>query len=55
MTETVEDFQIRKIKLAIAKIENNGEEIKEWKILRLAGLRGNISDKVRTKLEQDSQ
>ena len=53
VTETVEDFQIRRVEWAIAELEDRGEEIKEWKILRLAALRKGLSDKVRIKLEQD--
>ena len=50
--ETVEDFQIRRIEWAIAFLEKEGEEVKEWKILRLAALGKDLSDKVRFKLEQ---
>lgn len=53
VTETVEDFQIRRIEWAVEELENRGEEIKEWKILRLARLRESLSDKVRIKLEKE--
>ncbi len=53
VTETVEHFQIRRVEWAIAELEDRGEEIKEWKILRLAALRKDLSNKVRIKLEQD--
>ncbi len=46
-TETVEDFQIRRIKWAVKELDEQGEEIRLWKILRLAGLRENCSEKVR--------
>ena len=52
VTETVEDFQIRRIKWAVEELECGGEEIKEWKILKLAGLRDNLTPKVRTYLEK---
>ncbi len=52
MTETVEDFQIRRIKWTIAKLDRQGEEIKEWKISRLAGLPEDLSDRVREYLER---
>lgn len=51
VTETVEDFQIRRIKWAIAELDRQGEEIKEWKILRLAGLKEDLSNRVREHLE----
>ena len=53
ITEAVEDFQIRRIEWAITELNDKGENIQEWKILRLAGLRENLSDKVRITLEQE--
>ena len=50
--ETLEDYQIRRIQWAVKELNNRGEEIKEWKILRLAGLRKNLSDKVKIYLLQ---
>ena len=47
VTERVEDFQIRRIKWAIAQLNRQGEEVKEWKILRLAGLGNNCTDEVK--------
>ena len=47
IVETVEDFQIRRIEWAIAELEKRGEEIKEWKIFKLAGLRSNCTEKVK--------
>ena len=52
VTETVEDFQIRRIEWAVKELDCQGEEIKEWKILRLASLREDVSDKVRRFLEE---
>ena len=37
VTETVEEFQIRRIEWAIRELDRRGEEKKDWKILRLAG------------------
>ena len=45
--ETVEDFQIRRVQWAVEELDRQGEEVMEWKILKLAGLRENCSDKVR--------
>ena len=47
VTETLEDYQIRRIQWAVKELNNRGEEIKEWKILRLAALRKDLSDKVK--------
>ncbi|MGL6337660.1 MAG: hypothetical protein ACRC80_00800 [Waterburya sp.] len=52
VTETIEDFQIRRIKWAVETLDCQGEEIKEWKILRLAGLREDLSAKVKKFLEE---
>ncbi|MDJ0742174.1 MAG: TnsD family transposase [Xenococcaceae cyanobacterium MO_167.B27] len=53
VTETIEDYQIRRIQWAVKELNLKGEEIKEWKIWRLAGLRENLSDKVRNVLEKE--
>lgn len=37
--ESVEDFQKRRIKWAIDELEKEGEEVKEWKIMRKAGIK----------------
>ena len=51
VTETIEDFQIRRIKWAIALLEDRGEEIREWRVLRLAGLRAETSERVKVYLQ----
>jgi hypothetical protein len=52
VTETIEDFQMRRIEWAVEELDRQGEEIKEWKILRLASLRQDVSDRVREFLEK---
>ena len=52
VVETVEDFQIRRIKWAVEELDRQGEEVMEWKILKLAGLRESCSAKVRQYLER---
>lgn len=47
VTETVEDFQIRRVEWAVKELDRQGEEIREWKIMRLAGLRDNCAEKVK--------
>lgn len=39
VTENITEFQLRRIKWAIQKIKNDGQEIKLWKIFRYAGIR----------------
>ncbi|MBW4599042.1 MAG: TnsD family transposase [Calothrix sp. FI2-JRJ7] len=51
VTETIEEFQIRRIKWAIKRLDDCGEEILAWKVLRLAGLRENYTEKVNVILE----
>ncbi len=50
--ETAEDFQIRRVKWAVEELDRQGEEIVEWKILKLAGLRENCSGRVKAKIEK---
>ncbi|MDJ0632624.1 MAG: TnsD family transposase [Xenococcaceae cyanobacterium MO_188.B29] len=52
VTETVEDFQIRRVEWAVKELDKQGEEIRSWKILRLSGLRGDCSERVREYLEK---
>jgi len=44
--ESVEMFQDRRIRWAIALLEQKGEEVKVWKIMRIAGLRNNYLERV---------
>ncbi|NEU78986.1 TnsD family Tn7-like transposition protein [Nostoc sp. UIC 10630] len=53
VTETVEDFQIRRIKWAIKRLDDCGEEIQPWKVIRLAALRENRSQRVQAALETE--
>lgn len=53
VTETVEDFQIRRIKWAIQRLDDCGEEIQPWKVIRLAALRENCSQRVQAFLENE--
>ena len=53
VTETVEEFQIRRIKWAIQWLDDSGEDILAWKVMRVAGLRENCSERVSAVLEQE--
>ncbi len=53
VTETVEDYQIRRIKWAFEELNLRGEEVKECKILRVAGLREDCDEEVRLALEKE--
>ncbi len=53
VTETVEDFQIRRIKWAIQRLDDCGEEIQSWKVIRLAALGENCSERVQAALESE--
>lgn len=48
--ESVEEFQLRRCKRIIDENINNDEEIKLWKIQRLAGIRSKEFDKIKEKL-----
>ncbi|GMA64211.1 hypothetical protein GCM10025859_46510 [Alicyclobacillus fastidiosus] len=45
--ETVEDFQLRRIKWAIREIEREGQDLQWWRIVRKAGIRGEAAEKIR--------
>ena len=51
--ETVEIFQIRRVKWAVQELNRQRQEIKEWKILRIAGLRKICSEQVRNAIEKE--
>ncbi|MGQ4650324.1 TnsD family Tn7-like transposition protein [Lyngbya aestuarii] len=53
VTESIEDYQIRRIKWAIAKLEQQGQEVQPWKVIRMAGLREDYSQKVQAALEDE--
>ncbi|MDQ0159473.1 TnsD family transposase [Alkalibacillus salilacus] len=52
VTESVDEYQIRRIHWATKELDNENEEIKEWKIMRKAALKPDISDVVRQEVEQ---
>lgn len=52
VTESIDEFQIRRIHWAVEELEKENEEVKEWMIMRKAGLKPTISDEVRNEIEQ---
>ena len=54
VVETVEAFQIRRVRSAIAQLAMENEEVQEWRVLRLAGLGDHVSSGVRKIIEQES-
>ena len=51
ITESIEDFQIRRIRWAIRELNRRQEPVVSWRVMRLAGLGENISNRVRAVLE----
>jgi hypothetical protein len=49
--ESIEDFQIRRIRWAMGELDRRREPMVAWRVMRLAGLGGNISDRVKRVLE----
>lgn len=47
MIEDIETFQIRRVRWIVKNMKINGEELKEWKIYREAGLRNTVSNEVK--------
>jgi Tn7-like transposition protein D/TniQ len=55
VTESIEDFQIRRIRWAVGELDRRREPVVSWRVMRLAGLGENISDRVQRALEDDLQ
>ncbi|MCM3325009.1 TnsD family transposase [Cytobacillus kochii] len=51
--ESREQFQIRRIKWACRALAVKGEEIMEWKVRRLAGIRDDVEEQVKIALEKE--
>lgn len=52
VTECIEDFQIRRVHWAAEQLDRQAKVIEPWKIIRMAGLRPNYSEKVARAIEQ---
>ncbi|QUH25552.1 TnsD family Tn7-like transposition protein [Serpentinicella alkaliphila] len=50
ITETTEEFQIRRVDNICEKLGSDGEILKKWKIVRIANLRSNYSNKVEERI-----
>jgi transposase len=53
VTETVEAFQIRRVKYIINYLRDRGEFLSEWKIVRKAGLKQVFTDEVRAVIQSE--
>lgn len=54
-TETVEQFQIRRIFWAVNKLADEGKNIVPWKVVRLAGLKKETADRLYSHIERAIQ
>ena len=52
ITESVEEFQLRRVDLICSNIQET-KELKVWKILKKAGLRSDVSERVIERIQQD--
>lgn len=52
VSESIEGFQVRRVKWCANQIRLMGEEVKEWKIIRMAGLRPDYSIKVQRAIDE---
>jgi Tn7-like transposition protein D len=53
VTESIEDFQIRRIRWAVGELDRRREPVVSWRVMRLAGLGENLSERVRSVLDVD--
>ena len=51
-TESIEDYQIRRVRWAVELLDLRGESIDRWKVIRMAGLRPDYSEKVGKAIEE---
>ncbi|WP_186431374.1 TnsD family Tn7-like transposition protein [Clostridium sp. BSD9I1] len=49
--ESIEDFQIRRVRKVVNDLIKNGDDISEWKIYRKAGIRKDCSEKVKNEIQ----
>jgi hypothetical protein len=54
VVETVEAFQMRRVRSAIAQLVRDNQEVQEWRVLRLGGLGDQVSSRVRKIIKQES-
>ncbi|MGI0484865.1 TnsD family Tn7-like transposition protein [Pantanalinema rosaneae CENA516] len=52
VVESVEDYQIRRVRWAAEILDRRGERVESWKVVRLAGLRPDYSEKVEQAIDQ---
>lgn len=50
--ESVEDFQCRRIRWVAKVLNSRGEQVRDWKIIRIAGLKSGFSKKIANEIEQ---
>ena len=53
VTESIEDYQIRRVKWAAALLDRRGESVDRWKVVRMAGLRSDYSEKVERAIDEE--
>jgi len=53
VTESIEDYQIRRVQWAAEVLYQRGEQVDRWKVVRMAGLRPDYSEKVRKIIEKE--
>lgn len=52
VVEDIETYQIRRVKWVAENLYSQGEELKEWRIFRVAALRSTCSDKVKKAIQE---
>jgi len=53
--ESSDQYAIRRIRWCASQLRKKGEEIKEWKLVRMAGLRQGYSEKIQQALDNEVQ
>ena len=53
VVESIEDYQIRRVRWAAETLDRRGESFDRWKVIRMAGLRPDYSETVERAIEQE--
>ena len=49
--ESIEDYECRRVDVVCKHLNDEGETLKEWEIMRLCGLKSNISERVKERIK----
>jgi hypothetical protein len=51
--ESIEEYQIRRVRWAAETLDHRGESVDRWKVIRMAGLKPDYSEKVERAVDEE--